>query len=300
MLFINAGFAKVVGAAVVPHGAIALQPTHPFGGNSTEKLWATALHKAYLDFGEWIQSLKLNFVFLSTPHGMADASHFGFYANSVAGGNADQTEGKFNYTNTTSVEVELERSITQGLFDRLQEEVNVTMLTAFAATEVFPLRWAEVIPFHFMLTGRRSRNNNTPVVIVSQPTKRYNQSLLMIPELEALGDNLWSVLESLEERVAVVVSGDLAHTHNASGPYGWSAAAEPFDVAAGKWANTINSSFLTEVAKRYVDEALSCGYTGMVMLSSLLDKCSSCWGSRVIGPYHPSYYGMMVATFPRQ
>ena len=38
-------------------------------------------------------------------------------------------------------------------------------------------------------------------------------------------------------RKQVLVSSDLAHTHLASGPYGYSPAAEPFDLAVGRWAS---------------------------------------------------------------
>lgn len=43
------------------------------------------------------------------------------------------------------------------------------------------------------------------------------------------GAELFSILEPLKERVAIVVSADMAHTHLASGPYGYSNASEPFD-----------------------------------------------------------------------
>ena len=43
------------------------------------------------------------------------------------------------------------------------------------------------------------------------------------------GTGLFSVLEPLKERVAVIISADLAHTHLASGPYGYSNASQPFD-----------------------------------------------------------------------
>lgn len=38
----------------------------------------------------------------------------------------------------------------------------------------------------------------------------------------------------LQERVVVVISADLAHTHSADGPYGYSPAAQPFDRACGR------------------------------------------------------------------
>ncbi len=44
-----------------------------------------------------------------------------------------------------------------------------------------------------------------------------------------IGKALYDNLERLPQKIAVIVSADLAHTHEASGPYGYSPAAEPFD-----------------------------------------------------------------------
>ena len=43
------------------------------------------------------------------------------------------------------------------------------------------------------------------------------------------GSSLHTILESMSEKVVVVVSADLAHTHDASGPYGYSNSSQPFD-----------------------------------------------------------------------
>ncbi len=44
------------------------------------------------------------------------------------------------------------------------------------------------------------------------------------------GSLLFQQLEAMEERVVVVISADLAHTHQKSGPYGYSNASEPYDL----------------------------------------------------------------------
>ena len=43
------------------------------------------------------------------------------------------------------------------------------------------------------------------------------------------GADLYDFLEGLSERVVVIISADLAHTHLKDGPYGYSNASEPFD-----------------------------------------------------------------------
>ncbi len=52
-----------------------------------------------------------------------------------------------------------------------------------------------------------------------------------------------------------------------------------------------------EDAAELVDQALSCGFTGLVMLDGILKQSE--WNSHVFANFHPSYYGMMVAEFYR-
>jgi aromatic ring-opening dioxygenase LigB subunit len=92
----------------------------------------------------------------------------------------------------------------------------------------------------------------------------------MIDELLQLGTNIHDILENSNETVAVIISGDLAHTHLPNGPYGYSNASEPFDEACGKWASTLDGTYIINDAAMYVDKALSCGYTGFVMLQGML------------------------------
>lgn len=77
--------------------------------------------------------------------------------------------------------------------------------------------------------------------------------------------------------------------------------AEPFDKACGRWAATLEKEALTVDAAKLVNKALSCGFTGLVMLEGLIarstEKYGQRWVSTLLANYHPTYYGMMVATF---
>ena len=68
---------------------------------------------------------------------------------------------------------------------------NVSGLAAYgppAATpegaEPFPLRWGEVIPLHFLTPSLLSHSQ---IMIISQPSRRYKDSVSMVPELLTLG-----------------------------------------------------------------------------------------------------------------
>ena len=83
------------------------------------------------------------------------------------------------------------------------------------------------------------------------------------------------------------------------GPFGYSAAAESYDKIAGHWASSLNGSLLTKQASQYVDEAKTCGFTGLVMLQGLLQALggSAGWSADCLANFHPTYFGMMVAAF---
>jgi len=130
------------------------------------------------------------------------------------------------------------------------------------------------------------------------PTRR-NQPVPLLPELIDLGHHLSDYLEQLSQRVAIVVSSDLAHTHLECGPYGYSPTAEPFDQACGRWARTLDPEPLLITAAGLVDEALSCGYTGLVLLHGILERVNVEWKPELLANHHPTYYGMLVARFER-
>eukprot|EP00118_Oscarella_pearsei_P003893 m.16192 g.16192 ORF g.16192 m.16192 type:complete len:338 (+) comp26774_c0_seq2:831-1844(+) len=308
---------EVVGAFVMPHGGIALDPTQFPSDNATLVEQAWRLHDACLDVAKVVSQLSPDVVLVSTPHGIADLKSFVFYLNENAYGKADTDNCRCPpccHDIAVSMDAELARKLTDYLQARTP---NVSGLSAFGPpsknSQTFPLMWGEVIPLHFTL-GSTGLNKTTDVVILSQPSRRYNHSVEMIGELVKLGEDMYSYLSSQPERIAIIISGDLAHTHLKSGPYGYSPSAEPFDEACGLWADTLNGDYLTKVAAEYVDKALSCGYTGFVMLQGLLSSgyeaslqvhflqvvlslCRGTWAPILYANYHPSYYGMMVASF---
>ena len=89
----------------------------------------------------------------------------------------------------------------------------------------------------------------------------------------------------------------VAHTHLASGPYGYNPAAVPFDAALGAWASSLDPAPLLENATALADDAKSCGFTGAVMLHGLLNASCGRFTPRLLANAAPTYYGMMVAQF---
>jgi aromatic ring-opening dioxygenase LigB subunit len=250
-----------------------------------------------VQLGNEIAAMKPDIIFLSTPHGIAVERDFLFYENRLGAGYAllgQDLPVSANFTPyIVDINVTMAANVTAALLEALSRDCNVTGLMSFADSEPERLGWGEVIPLSFLSATLAT----SQVVVLSQPLRRYTEARNMGPELLALGGRLYALLDGLEATVAVVVSCDLAHTHLASGPYGFSPAAEPFDLAVGEWAATLNSAPLLETATGLVDAALSCGFTGLVLLHGLLTAAPHGWATTLLADRHPTYYGMMVASF---
>jgi len=298
---------EFVGAAVLPHGDFAYAPQLVRNENGSAEL-----HKAALHAGSVIASWDLDMLILSTPHAIADSVRFALYANTNGSGYAAVGQDLHNASFPID-KVPLHASLAPAQVRDLQRWLlgelgapNITMLEGFGDGDDMPLRWAEVIPLSFIgATVNDSKplppdQRRTKVLIVSQPLRRYNDSVAMVPELLRVGESMGRWLQSFPGRAAFVVSADLAHTHGWGGyePYGSSPAAEPFDEACGAWASTLDPAPLLKTASSLADDALSCGFTGMVMLHGALTAGGggiAQWTPTLLAAAHPTYYGMMVA-----
>ena len=285
--------AKVVAGVVLPHGDFVYDPTLVHDANGSLQL-----HDAAVKVGDWLSNVvKPDGVVLSTPHGLELETDFVFYMNRNESGHAVLGEDLHNASFPT-YDVYMNASVDTGLTDTLlrrlhRSTVPVQGLKGFAGSMTLPISWGEIIPLSFL--SERLREN---LILIGQPLRRYNHSVAMIPELLDLGRVLYEELEKDPRTFAVLISSDLAHTHLASGPYGYCPCAEPFDRDVNRWAETQNAdALLVDAARQQQLGAMSCGFTGLVMLQGLLAQAK--FTSKSLANFHPTYYGMMVATFTR-
>lgn len=313
ILFYQQVTAEVIAAYVIPHGGLALDPSHTNFTNSTDQQLAQALHENLVKLCQDVAEQKPDIIFLSTPHGIMDLDRFLIYLNSEAAGvaYADNCDKARNCS--VSLNISLAANESLNLVHYLKKSHKVSGISGFGppagssapkirlpsegADDSFdqtaiPLRWGEIIPLYFIPQVQTRK-----FIILSHPSRRYNHSETMIPELLHLGRSLYLRLHHLKQRVAVIISADLAHTHQKDGPYGYSTSTQPFDDAVGVWLKTLDPTALLETAAGYVNEALSCGYTGLVMLHGMLSEGGlKRWTTKLLINAHPTYYGMALAS----
>jgi len=285
----------------MPHGALTLakESPHVFVPPA-----AHALHDACTDAARRIRDLKPDLILLTTPHGVSLNEAYVIYGNSKAAGSAEW-DGKWKeYTCEVDVAVETSQSLcdylTSTFHSGTSQDTRFEVVTSFAPSENIPLRWGEVIPIWFIQQQTKTLTNAPRYIFFSMPRKRLDRSVEMIPELFQIGKNLRDFFSEMQERVVVVISGDLAHTHphqypeQHPTPFGVNTNAENMDATLERWVTTLDLSLLHVEATKYIDTYV-CGYTGFVALSGLM--VGKKWDSQVLCRAHPTYYGMMVATF---
>jgi len=326
--------ARIQAAAILPHGDFAIDPELlPAASDAREAADAVA-DAAHSAANLWLNHhIDPDLVLLTTPHGIALSNDFGIYLGSTGSGTVQLGKDLHNESSsdvdirnrtvrldTILLEPKLSQQLVGVLRSRSQTG-NVSGIFIPDDSEDMPLHWAEVIPLKMILgeqrqTNRRQRRH----MVLSMPLRRFTQkpASSMIQELLELGRAIGSWLESRPERVAVVVSADLSHTHRADGPYGYSDASEPFDRAVGLWASDPcrNGRKLLRYASELQDDALSCGWTGMVILHGMIcgegastttatagsvsTDLTMDWDAQVLANRNATYYGMMVAQFERK
>ena len=300
-------------AVILPHGDFAYDPDLAQQNNgdfhAAQRLAAASRHVGH-DFLE--KTVQPDVIFVISPHGMALSRDFGLYVGRQASGYVDIGNDLHPPHGTYRVHlnhVPLSPTLSLDLVKALSA-FNVSAIQVSADnSRNTPLAWAEVIPL--LLVNETVRR---PHLIWSQPLRRLGPAAGadMVNELLNMGNALFRWIQDRPERLAVLVSADLSHTHRPDGPYGYAPAAQAFDDSIQQWATgnpCNNAKYLLEMATLLQPHALSCGYTGMVMLHGLLcgthhdidyhDDDLPKWESQVLVNTNVTYYGMMVAAMRR-
>ena len=276
----------IVGAFILPHGAMILNPNKK--GLSKQ---AINLHTHMKKAVKIIEDLHPEVIFLTTPHSIALSNDFGLYLNQGANGNAEWN-GEYQ---DFSVEVKINQELSIQLLDFLYEkETAIHGISTFSPTVNAPLRWGEVVPLWFL----KELSSNPEYIILSQTLRRYDQAKELIPETITLGNDLRLFFESIEKRIVIIVSADLSHTNQATGPYGFSEDATTFDKMMNDWAATLDSRILTKKAIPFLETAKCCGFIGFVLLQGMLENKG--FIPTVMVRETPSYYGMMIAPYTKK
>ena len=221
----NCSASGLVGVVYLYHGTMTLDPTMldlPPG--------AAELHAAGRRISARVARLQPEVIVLVTPHGLSLASSSLVYLNNgSASGTSEWLSTWAGYT----VSVPMAAADSAALLTQLRQDYNAAPenrtnaegLTAFSGAST-PLRWAETVPLYFALHDWLQQYDS------SSPRQSIDASLLPRPPrlivLSTAGLSRYRGVAGIElgrsvrrfiqrqlpnQRVLLLLSGDLAHTH---------------------------------------------------------------------------------------
>lgn len=147
-----------------------------------------------------------------------------------------------------------------------------------------PLDWGAQVPLHFL-----AQHAPALKTVVMTPSRVWPLTQLFL-----LGETLAATLASWSEPVWLIASADMAHAHDAQGPYGFDPAAAEFDqwfqavVARQDW------DALLAVDMDWVQRAKPDALWQMVILAGALGDR---FAAHTLSYACPTYFGMMSAVF---
>lgn len=182
---------------------------------------------------------------------------------------------------TTKLEAEYvtDRKLTKALLEKSDVTQEVSFITSSGPLSRFILDFGSVIPLHFF--AQKS------VVAIGQP-RIWDKDMLI-----EFGKNISRAVNDSPLGVSIVFSADQAHTHDPSGPYGYSESSAVYEDLIEKCFRESNLNPLLDLDEEFVDGAKPDSYWNMLILKGLMEET----GLRTVLDYHyvEVYFGMLLA-----
>ncbi|KAI8587215.1 hypothetical protein HDU89_005897 [Geranomyces variabilis] len=292
----------ILGCAILPHSQMVLDPARegcPEG--------VLEIHEGCKAVGEVVAAWEPELIVFLTPHGISapKSPRPGIYLTPSATGTAER-DGLWN---EYELAIQIDSDVATGFLNHLGSSgVACVKITGTEA----PLAPSEIVPLWFL--RRVALLKRAPkYLLLSLPTPvggtsvvRSETSKQRVPDMLQYGYHLHKYLAWLPHKIAIVLSGDLAHTHatrckdpvympNPDWKLPVSDAAAVFDGIVEKWASTLNGDFILRDAAALVKEAISCAFDGMVVLQAVIEKEGrSKFSQHVFARHRPTYVGMIA------
>jgi aromatic ring-opening dioxygenase LigB subunit len=179
------------------------------------------------------------------------------------------------------------RDLAQALAERSAERGVPASRVGYGGSSgpasIYPMDWGAAVPLHLIAADDGAR------VVLVVPSRS-----LAWEDMVRFGEAVAEVAEGSGERVGLIASSDLAHAHDASGPYGFDAAASVYDHAVREAVEAGDLMRLLAIEPHLVAAAKPDGQWQILVLAGALCK----WPQRpVFLSYEvPTYFGMLCAT----
>jgi aromatic ring-opening dioxygenase LigB subunit len=261
-------------ACIAPHGDEIIPELNP-----AKIMQAT--HQSMITMGMRLEALQPDTVIVLTPHGVR-------VDGMISISFTERAEGALN--DTVKVAFEVDQELARQIAHR-GTSAGVTMArTIYGATSgegcCLPLDWGAIIPLWFMGAHYQRR----PRIVVMCPSRRITNV-----QLAEFGKGLAAVCDLSDQRIALIASADQAHTHAATGPYGFSPMAGEYDRIMQELVRANQLYELLILDPHMVSTALPDSLWQTLILAGALRAHPM--HSEVLSYEVAEYFGMLCAAF---
>ena len=217
------------------------------GQNNLSEINSTV--EAMNNLGDEIKEKEIETIVIISPHG---PMQMGFM--SVIG--TEHLEGDFlQFGDNTSMS--FENDIDLGLnIKKIADTRNIPVKIMNSGTT---LDHGAMVPLYFLT----KHNPNIKIVLIAFSYLDYQKHF-------AFGEVIYEAIESMDEKIALVASGDLSHRLTFDAPAGYSPRGKEFDELSIKLLENNNISEILNLDSDLIEDAGECGLRSIIILLGAL------------------------------
>lgn len=252
-------------AYICPHPPL-LIPS--IGQNNLSEVSSTV--KAMNKLSDEIKKLDIDTIVIISPHGPLQ---MGFM--SVVG--TEYLEGDFlQFGNDTSMS--FENNIDLGL--NIKKIADTRNIPAEIINDGAGLDHGAMVPLYFLT----KHNPNLKIVLIAFSYLNYEKHF-------EFGEAIYKAIESMDEKIALVASGDLSHRLTPNAPAGYSTRGREFDELLIKLLEENNAGEILSLNSNLIEEAGECGLRSIIILLGALAALENCKFEKLSyeGPFGVGY-----------
>jgi aromatic ring-opening dioxygenase LigB subunit len=266
-------------AAILPHGGQAIPE---LAGDLAERFRPTreGLETAAGAVADQIPST----IVIATPHGIRAEGGISISASEftegVLEGAGARVQARYR------VDVNTARAIAERARSRGLEAPLLAYGASSGPHSCLPMDWGVQVPLHFLAPPGEA----APSVVSLCPSR-----LLSFEDLARFGEAVADIMIESSEPMAFVASADLAHAHQADGPYGYHPAAREMDAAIVRHVQEDRLEDLFALDPGFIADAKPDALWQTAILAGLRRRVRLT--SRFIAYDCPTYFGMLSACY---
>lgn len=175
-------------------------------------------------------------------------------------------------------EYKTDRELVKQILEIYGHTQEVSFVTSSGPLSRFILDFGSVIPLSFF--------NHKKVVAIGQP-RVWDKGML-----QEFGRILARIVKHVPQKVSVIISADQAHTHDSSGPYGFSESSSKYEEIIERCFKESDFGPLLDMSEDFIEEAKPDSYWNMLILKGIMDET----GKKTVLDYHyvEIYFGMLL------